>query len=262
MALIDSIEKLGRAIFESSFSDTSNTPELAEIRLAVLDAVKARTHRAGKVRVLSDNVVRVQLRGIPEMQTSTFEGGFLADHLSRALHEALTRSSYRFPDNLRVEVEAVAALPARGEGWIAVQTEMEASPAAPELPRSSRAGRLIVLQGVATKPELPLTKTRTNIGRTVDVYHADGPMRRNDLAFVEDTDINRTVSREHAHILSQKKTGDYRIYNDRWYKGSNCGLWILRDGLSQPVHRGDRGVILQPGDEIHAGRAVIKFAAR
>ena len=45
----------------------------------------------------------------------------------------------------------------------------------------------------------------------------------------------------------------------RWYKGENCGLWILRDGLSRPVHRGDQGVVLMPDDEIYVGRAVIKF---
>ena len=41
MAIFDSIERLGRAIFESSFSGTHDAPELAEIRLAVLDAVTA-----------------------------------------------------------------------------------------------------------------------------------------------------------------------------------------------------------------------------
>lgn len=260
MPLFDSLEKLGRAIFESSFSAAKDAPELVEIRLAVLD-VKARTHRTGSVRVLSDNLVRVQLRGIPESQAHAFEGGFLDEYLTRDLHAALARSSYRFPEVLRVEVTAVAELPRSGEGWVAVATEMDASPEA-EPPRPARTARLVVLQGTANKPELVLNRTRTNIGRTVDVFHADGPARRNDLAFVEDSEINRTVSREHAHILAQTKSGEYRIYNDRWYKGANCGLWIFRDGLSQPVHRSDRGIVLKPGDEIHAGRAVIKFVAR
>jgi hypothetical protein len=39
-------------------------------------------------------------------------------------------------------------------------------------------------------------------------------------------------------------------------------VWIVRDGLSQPVHRGDRGVALKPGDEIHLGQAVVKFLMR
>jgi hypothetical protein len=129
---------------------------------------------------------------------------------------------------------------------------------------SRKTARLIVQKGNANKAELSLDKTRTNVGRTVDVYRSDGPSRRNDLAFSEDTEINRTVSREHAHILLDKRTGEYRIFNDRWYKPGNnaedgCGLWIIRDGLSQEVHRNARGTKLQPGDEIHLGRAVIKF---
>ena len=50
------------------------------------------------------------------------------------------------------------------------------------------------------------------------------------------------------------------MFNDRIYKGeANCGLWILRDGLSQPVHRGTRGTILCFGDEIHLGQAVVRL---
>jgi hypothetical protein len=259
--LIDAIEKLGRAIFESSFATLTGAPEMAEIRLAVLDAVKAHTHRAGSVRVLSDDLVRVQLRGVPEEQASAFESGFLADHLGREIREALSRSSLRFPEHLRVEVQTTSALPRSGEGWVAVTTETSAPAVVATVPQAGiSAARLVIMQGVANTPELVLTKTRTNIGRTIDVYHADGPSRRNDLAFVEDNEINRTVSREHAHIVAQKKTGEYRIFNDRFYKGNNCGLWILRDGLSQPVHRGERGTVLELEDEIHAGRAVIRFA--
>jgi hypothetical protein len=262
MALFDSIERLGRAIFESSFSVTEGAPELTEIRLAVLDAVKSRSHRAGAVRVLSYNLIRVQLRGVPEAQASAFEGGFVAEYLARDIRAALGRSSFRFPENLRVEIRTIPGLPGPGESWVAVEAEMDAVASVQEPPRPQRTARLVVLQGTANKPELSLNKTRTNIGRTVDVFHPDGPARRNDLAFVEDSEINRTVSREHAHIIAQKTSGECRIFNDRWYKGANCGLWILRDGLSQPVHRGERGLVLQAGDEIHAGRAVIKFVAR
>ena len=75
---------------------------------------------------------------------------------------------------------------------------------------------------------------------------------------------DRTVSREHAHIAFHKRSGEYRLYNDRWYKQGHkgdggCGLWIIRDGLSQEVHRNARGTRLQHGDEIHLGRAVVKF---
>ena len=127
--------------------------------------------------------------------------------------------------------------------------------------------RLVVTQGAANQSEIGVTKARTNIGRTMDVYRVDGPSRRNDLAFTEDNEINRTVSREHAHILFAKKSGEYRLFNDRWRKSGNksdtgCGVWIIRDGISQSVHHNARGTVLKSGDEIHLGRAVIRFQLR
>ncbi len=79
------------------------------------------------------------------------------------------------------------------------------------------------------------------------------------------TEINRTVSREHAHIVSYKKTGEYRLVNDRWLQPgskSACGLWIIRDGLSQEVHHNPCGVRLRHGDEIHLSRPVVQFVLK
>src|SRR6185503_8471893 len=107
---------------------------------------------------------------------------------------------------------------------------------------------------------LRIEKQQTNIGREVDVYRSKGLHRRNDLAFVDDTDVNRSVSREHAHIQYDGAAGEYRLFNDRWYqRGAECGTWIVRDGMSREVHRDARGAKLEPGDEIRFGRAAALF---
>lgn len=263
MAISNVIERLGKAIFEAPFGTgrlSKDAPELAEIRLAVLDLVKAKSHRASGKNVFPYNVIRVELRGIPEEQSSVFKSDFLATYLTQELKTGLSRSSYRFPDDLRVEMRTTATLPVAGEEWLGVETEIEQKKPAEAPAKSRRPARLVVLQGSANQPELSLDKIRINIGRTAEVYRGAGPSRQNDLAFTEDTETNRSVSREHAHILFSQKTGEYRIFNDRSYKGeANCGLWIVRDGLSQPIHRGTRGTVLKPGDEIHLGRAVLRF---
>jgi len=82
------------------------------------------------------------------------------------------------------------------------------------------------------------------------------------MAFEGDSDVNRSVSREHAHIQYDRTTGEYRLFNDRWYpreQPGECGTWIVRDGMSQEVHRTSRGAKLEPGDEIRFGRAVVLF---
>lgn len=266
MAISNVIERLGRAIFEAPFGGgriSKDAPELAEIRLAVLDAVKAKSHRASGKSVFPYNVVRIELLGVAAEQAPAFESEFLSDYLADELKVGLKRSSYRFPADLKVTIGTTPRLPQPGENWLAIETELQEHKAEEPSPRPRRPAKLVVINGTANHQELLLSKVRTNIGRTAEVFREAGPSRRNDLVFTEDTEVNRSVSREHAHILHSQKTGEYRIINDRWYKGDkNCGIWIVRDSLSQPVHRGERGTVLKPGDEIHLGSAVLRFQAK
>jgi hypothetical protein len=266
MALSDWIEKLGRTIFEAPFTGTQisqDAPELAEIRLAVLDEVKSKSHLVSGRRVFPYNVVRINFGGIPDDQSRILKSAFFSQFFEQELKGGLSRARYRFPEDLQVEIKTTPQLPGPREQWLWIETETREGPA-PAATQPRKPAKLTVLKGVANQTEIVLNKTRTNIGRTFDVYRASGPSRRNDIAFTEDTEINRTVSREHAHIMFDQGTGEYRLFNDRWYKpGSKaeggCGLWIIRSGLSNEVHRNSRGTRLQPGDEIHLGLAAIKF---
>jgi pSer/pThr/pTyr-binding forkhead associated (FHA) protein len=155
-------------------------------------------------------------------------------------------------------VEATVGLPPRDGRWLEVAAGSQEQPSTAD----RAAARLIVQEGEANLAEIRLEKARINIGRVVDVYRAEGLFRRNDLAFEADTEINRTVSREHAHIQYDRSNGEYRLFNDRWNDrkpGGECGTWIVRDGFSQEVHRTPRGSKLEPGDEIRFGRAVVVF---
>ena len=262
MSLSDLIERLGKTIFEAPFDAAlapTDAPELAEIRLAVLEEILKKGQRVGGRILFPFNFVRIDVRGVSGEETAFLKSEFLKGYFEQEIRKSLTRSSYRFPDDLEVEFETAADLPGEKEPWLLVAVESRPSKGIAAAPR--RTARLVVVRGTASAPEIMLNKERINIGRSAEVYRADGPSRRNDLVFTED---NRTVSREHAHILHSKKTGEYRLYNDRWYHHGkkdtgDCGLWIIRDGLSQEVHRNARGVKLQPGDEIQLGQAVVRF---
>lgn len=267
MAIPDWIEKLGRTVFESPFEaleGTREAPEMAEVRLALLDAVKAKSHRVGGRKVFPYNLVRVRLYGVPDDQASLFDGPFFPRFLEQEICVALDNLTYRRPGDIKVEVATTATLPGENGKWVAVETELQTQSGAAV---KAKKARLVVARGSANQAEVPLLKTRVNIGRGIEVYRTDGPSRRNDLAFDDTGDVNRTVSREHAHILYSKETGEYRLYNDRTYHdpnklGTNCGLWLMRDGLSLAVHRNSRGTRLEPGDEIHLGRAILRFLVR
>ncbi len=255
------IERLGRTIFEAPFGGEQlvrDAPGMAEIRVAVLDEVRAHTHRVAGREVFPYNVVKLLVRGVGDEQAGVFRGAFFRQLLEQELREGLGRVRVRFPADLHIDVETTAQLPGADEQWLVVQVESREAPPQPAVV-AGRTGRLVVVRGEANQPEVLLAKARTNIGRPVEVFKQDGPSRVNDLAFTEDSEINRTVSREHAHVLFRQQAGEYRIYNDRRARGGNCGLWIMRDGLSQEVHRTARGARLEHGDEIHLGSAVLRF---
>ena len=267
MKISEMIERLGRTVFEAPFGANAqvigDSPEVAEIRIAVLDEVKKKIQRAGGQTLFPYNVVRIQIRA-EGPDGAVFERDFFRRYFDEELRKSLSKEACRFPEDLRVEIRAAA-----GEGkWLRVEMAAEdlALPSE-EAPRARRTAKLVVFSGTANKAEIPLQKTRTNIGRLTDVYKSEGLSRRNDVAFEEDNPINRTVSREHAHIVYDKKAGEYRLFNDRWYKRgnkaeNNCGLWIVRGGMGQEVHRDTRGTRLEPGDEIHLGKAVVKFQVK
>src|SRR5579875_1689504 len=118
MPISTAIEKLGRAIFESPFGANRiarDAPELAEIRLAVIDAAKAKSHRAGGQSVFPYNIVRIRLLGIAEEQAAVFQSEFLEKYLAEEVRSSLKRSSFRFPSDLAVEICPDPRMPAPGE---------------------------------------------------------------------------------------------------------------------------------------------------
>jgi len=267
MKIADFMERMGRSVFEGPFGAAAEvlgeSPEIAEIRITVLDEVRKKIQRAGGKALFPYNVVRIVLRANPA-DAAVFERDFFRKFFEEEVRNDLVKNACRFPADLRVQIQIDdGGSNAKGK-WLRVEITAEETPTAIEEPRSKRTARLVVVSGAANKPEIALQKMRTNIGRLAEVYKAEGLSRRNDLAFAEDNPINRTVSREHAHIIYDKKTGEYRLFNDRWYKRGNkaeqnCGLWIVRDGLGQEVHRDTRGTRLVLGDEIHLGKAVLKL---
>jgi hypothetical protein len=259
MTINEFFEKFGRTLFEAPLSTATKPdepPELAEIRLAVLDQAREKSYRSGGRKVFPYDLLRVHMRGVEESRYGIFAGRFFRQYLEQEVRNALQESGCRFPESLRVEVLPVVGLPQPDVQWLVVE-------AASQVNRPMAAARLLVRDGTANVSELALEKARVNIGRVVDVYRAEGLFRRNDLAFVADTPVNATVSREHAHILRDRATDEYRLFNDRWYergaRAGECGVWIVRDGMSQEVHRDSRGAKLEPGDEIHFGQAVVLF---
>ena len=80
-------------------------------------------------------------------------------------------------------------------------------------------------------------------------------IRTNHVAFSDKSDdLNRTVSRQHAHIVYEERSGQFRLQDD----GSIHGTRIVRKGKTLAVPWGGRGSLLHSGDEIDLGEARVR----
>src|ERR1700722_18690794 len=106
MNLPDYLEKFGRTLFEAPLAQqhAEEPPELAEIRLALLDQIREKSHRLGGRKVFPYDLLRVELRGAEEARQSVFSGAFFRKYLEQEARAALTAAGCKFPENLRVEV--------------------------------------------------------------------------------------------------------------------------------------------------------------
>jgi hypothetical protein len=121
-------------------------------------------------------------------------------------------------------------------------------------PAARRRLELIVTKGTADRETYAFDAGPVTLGRGADVRSTRQRLLRvNHVAFVEGGgDINRTVSRCHAHIDAEP--AGFRIFDDGSAEGTN----VIRQGRGVPVPRGGRGLRLESGDEIVLGEACVR----
>src|SRR5882724_2688694 len=161
MRISEIIERFGRTVFEAPFGAMAqtigNSPEVAEIRIAVLDDVKKKIQRAGGKALFPYNLVRIGIRA-GEKDAAVFERDFFRRFFEEEVRKGLSKEACRFPQELRVEIRAREN---DQEHWVLIETLAEDLPVAVEPARTRRTAKLLVVAGTANKPELPLQKART-----------------------------------------------------------------------------------------------------
>ena len=110
----DFLEKLGRTLFErplATGAQSEEPPELAEIRLAVLDQVREKSYRAGGRKVFPFDWFAWSCAAWRRAATPSSPAASSASTWSRRSRRALADAGCRFPENLRVDVNATVGLP-------------------------------------------------------------------------------------------------------------------------------------------------------
>lgn len=226
----------------------------------VVDAVEQELVAVGRGRrVFPYNSVRVLLAAPSPDARRRYE--VLVEDRPTLRERMLDRLNAAGADVSDLDVQVAYASEARDD-WKATDFHVEfacvtrvlESVAVEPAPRSSI--ELTVLVGTASERTCTLDLARIDLGRGVDVRDTRNHLlRTNHVAFTEgDDEINRSVSRRHAHITCDPATGCWRIFDD----GSAQGTSVLRNGSAIVVRNGSRGVRLRDGDEIALGEARVR----
>ena len=249
MRLFSEIEKTierGFRKFAERVFGAAQSDELLLVHRAILEEIETKVQTAARgERIFPYSLVTVTLISADAERRALYQAAFGDEsRLANDVRQALNAAGCRLPRGFSVEVKTAES----GQGAFTIEYG-SARPAAPA-PAS-----LLIVKGKAEAASYPLSKPRTNIGRLPELTDAESRVvRRNDVVFLEGDDASGTVSRKHAHI--QFASGEYRIADD----GSEFGTRVFRDGRSIDVPAGNRrGEKLRSGDEIHLGRACVRF---
>jgi hypothetical protein len=230
-----------------------------EIVHALLEDIERQVQPAGRGRwIFPFNRLTLELLATSresKAQLAAVIGG--ADGLRARIAERLQPTCTLGPLDVRIRYKTV-----RPAGWNGTEYHLELDrvdlqPAVPTVPAQPVPSlELIVSNGGCERRRFAFAAERIDIGRGAEVIDSrQRLLRRNQVAFTEDgNDANQTVSRRHAHILYQRASHEYRVYDDNSSRGTN----IVRNGTTIPVPSGARGVGLQSGDELLVGQARLR----
>jgi hypothetical protein len=242
--------------------------EPLEVRRAVVEGLAGEVRPVGGGRrVLPVGRVTVAVVATDPAEKRLFKEALTGpDGVEADLRRALDAAGAEWPRGFALTVKFVKA-PA--EDWRSgarfhVTTADPGAPApAPEPDMAS-----VAISAPAVPPALVLRVTlghakprtvtcegeRVNIGRQPTVADANGRVvRRNDIAFIGDDEVSRSVSRAHAHVAWIANAGTYRVFDEQ----SSHGTVVSRAGRLIQVPPGRDGLKLAAGDEVHVGRAVV-----
>jgi hypothetical protein len=238
--------------------------EPLEVRRAVVDGLLAQVAPVGRGRrVLPFSRVTVSIVAADAAERRLFKAALAGDEGVEAdLRKGLERQGAEWPRDFQLDLRFVKE---PGKAW-AAGARFHVAVSGGEGPReevqptattSAEVPTLVlrVVSGQAKPKHVTCQGGRVSLGRQSTVTDQQGRVvRRNDLAFVGEDEISRSVSRAHGYVAWQPASGTYRVFDEH----SSHGTRVARRGRLIPVPPGRDGLRLQPGDDLHLGQAVVR----
>jgi hypothetical protein len=237
----------------------TGTREPLELLRAILETIESEIQPGGRgTRVFPFNTIDVSILAPSDRDRARLE----------AILDGDTPLAGRVVDRLRAAGCARADLavhvtyvPRAQKHWtdqqfslafarVARQREVAEQPAAPARIE------LTIVKGSAEQQTYQFACERIDLGRGIEVRDTrTGLLRTNHVAFTDGADVNRTISRQHAHLSHDAHSRHFWLHDD----GSVHGTRIVRKGRMLPVPCGGRGIRVRSGDEIALGDARVQF---
>jgi hypothetical protein len=241
--------------------------EPLEVRRAVVEGLVGEVRPVGGGRrVLPVGRITVSIAATGAAEKRLFKEALAGPSgIEADLRRALDAAGAEFPRGFTVALKFVKApgpdwrqgarfQVTTGEPAAALPADPSEGTPAPALPATAHTLVLKVTQGQAKPKAFTSTGERVCIGRQPTVTDAGGRVvRRNDVAFVGEDEVSRSVSRAHAHVAWVPASGTYRVFDEQ----SSHGTVVSRAGRLIQVPPGRDGLKLLGGDELHVGRAVL-----
>jgi hypothetical protein len=242
--------------------------EPLEVRRAVVESLTSEVRPVGGGRrVLPVGRVTVAIIAADATEKRLFKEALAGpDGVEADLRRALDAIGAEWPRGFALTVKFVKTpgqdwrpgsrfhVTASDPGARAPAPEREPASTVAAVPPAAPALVLRVTVGEASPGTATCQGERVNIGRQAMVADANGRIvRRNDIAFIGDDEVSRSVSRAHAHVAWIPAAGTYRVFDEQ----SSHGTVVSRGGRLIQVPPGRDGLKLAAGDEVHVGRAVV-----
>lgn len=230
--------------------------EPLELRRGILDTIEEHiVPKAGGTQTFPYHRIRIWLRAENPEERRQREALVRGRWDLASEVQALLESYGVLPEDLQVDVEIVdwAATEFDGRPFLVrCENTLDIAPAT-----KGRHLVLEVLRGAAEDQRYQFTgEGPIFLGRLREVIDSGGRLRRrNHIAFEQEDEENRTVSRLHARIVFDRGRAAFFLRDE----GSSLGTRIHRGHRTVEVSGIDRrGVRLQNGDEISLGRVRLR----
>jgi hypothetical protein len=159
----------------------------------------------------------------------------------------------------KMEVSFTDQYPAQADIATGIDAALFISTRKAGLANNKKRAFIKVLSGQAENETylLDASAGRINIGREAKVLAEGSFIRKNAIAFTAQ-DINRAVSRQHAHIEWQPDSGSFLVYPDEGGIPPNNKMKVrTAEGVSFKMQAIEVGHRLQEGDQVILGDAAV-----